>query len=100
MPKPLPRERLTLYSIDRRYGGPEEGGWWYDAPWPMGRKFSWKIPRNASLTHRRKLLDRMRQKFGVNTRSQRYSMLNGLDLEVLHEKRYGARRLRRRPHYE
>ena len=22
---------VTVYSVERRYGGPEEGGWWYDA---------------------------------------------------------------------
>lgn len=22
---------LALYEVDRAYGGPEEGGWWYDA---------------------------------------------------------------------
>lgn len=22
---------LAFYEIDRAYGGPEEGGWWYDA---------------------------------------------------------------------
>ena len=21
---------VALYELDRRYGGPEEGGWWYD----------------------------------------------------------------------
>lgn len=21
---------IAIYEIDRRYGGPEEGGWWYD----------------------------------------------------------------------
>ena len=21
---------VALYEVDRRYGGPEEGGWWYD----------------------------------------------------------------------
>jgi hypothetical protein len=21
---------INVYTIDRRYGGPEEGGWWYD----------------------------------------------------------------------
>lgn len=21
---------LAIYEIDRAYGGPEEGGWWYD----------------------------------------------------------------------
>lgn len=22
---------IGLYLVDRKYGGPEEGGWWYDA---------------------------------------------------------------------
>lgn len=22
---------VNVYELDRRYGGPEEGGWWYDA---------------------------------------------------------------------
>jgi hypothetical protein len=31
---------VTLYLVDRAYGGPEEGGWWYDtgeviATWPV-----------------------------------------------------------------
>lgn len=25
------RTILAFYEIDRAYGGPEEGGWWYDA---------------------------------------------------------------------
>ena len=27
---------VNVYAIDRRYGGPEEGGWWYDAGEPVG----------------------------------------------------------------
>jgi hypothetical protein len=26
---------VTLAHIDRRYGGPEEGGWWYDHASPL-----------------------------------------------------------------
>ena len=25
-----PVESVALYLVDRAYGGPEEGGWWYD----------------------------------------------------------------------
>lgn len=25
------RSILAFYEIDRIYGGPEEGGWWYDS---------------------------------------------------------------------
>jgi len=24
------RWHINVYELDRRYGGPEEGGWWYD----------------------------------------------------------------------
>jgi len=28
---PIPRRnRITAYATTRHYGGPEEGGWWYD----------------------------------------------------------------------
>lgn len=27
--------RATAFEVERRYGGPEEGGWWYDAGTPV-----------------------------------------------------------------
>ena len=27
----LQRGFLAVYNVDRNYGGPEEGGWWYDS---------------------------------------------------------------------
>jgi hypothetical protein len=29
------RPRLTVYEVERCYGGAEEGGWWYDAGTPV-----------------------------------------------------------------
>lgn len=29
-PETIMRTILAFYEIDRHYGGPEEGGWWYD----------------------------------------------------------------------
>lgn len=26
----MPRYWVTVYAVGRKYGGPEEGGWWYD----------------------------------------------------------------------
>lgn len=26
---------VNIYDADRAYGGPEEGGWWYDTGWPL-----------------------------------------------------------------
>ena len=28
-------EYVNLYAVTRHYGGPEEGGWWYDAGEPV-----------------------------------------------------------------
>lgn len=28
-------EYLNVYKVSRAYGGPEEGGWWYDAGYPV-----------------------------------------------------------------
>jgi hypothetical protein len=34
---PLPTIRyLNVYIVEREYGGPEEGGWWYDVGTPQG----------------------------------------------------------------
>ena len=30
MPMPRTTHIVAIYAIDRAYGGPEEGGWWYD----------------------------------------------------------------------
>lgn len=27
---------INIYRLDRHYGGPEEGGWWYDSGTPEG----------------------------------------------------------------
>lgn len=29
-PRPLLTHYVNVYRLDREYGGPEEGGWWYD----------------------------------------------------------------------
>lgn len=35
---------INIYAVERHYGGPEEGGWWYDSGTPVG-----SIP--VELTH-------------------------------------------------
>lgn len=32
----LGRRYVNAYLVTREYGGPEEGGWWYDAGTPAG----------------------------------------------------------------
>jgi hypothetical protein len=40
---------LGFYEVDREYGGPEEGGWWYDS----GRLIRvLRVEKNAERAHR------------------------------------------------
>lgn len=31
-----PRRWVNVYEVTRHYGGPQEGGWWYNYDWPVG----------------------------------------------------------------
>lgn len=33
--EPAPRWFVNVYALDRLYGGPEEGGWWFDCGEPV-----------------------------------------------------------------
>jgi hypothetical protein len=37
---------VNAYEVGRCYGGPEEGGWWYDAGTPLGSIMVENIPEN------------------------------------------------------
>lgn len=97
MPKRMRREYLTLYSVERVYGGPEEGGWWYDWYTP---KVSWTLPRNCTNAHYRKLVALMNRLHGWTSRYPRYSVLGGADAKVVCEQRRGQYETRGTMHYE
>lgn len=40
-----PELYLNLYVWDREYGGPEEGGWWYNTYAPATEHDWWRLPR-------------------------------------------------------
>lgn len=39
--------RVTLYNVNRSYGGREEGGWWYDTGWPLRRVATFRVRSKA-----------------------------------------------------
>ena len=39
---------VAVFEVDRAYGGPEEGGWWFDYGQPLPR--SCRLPFAASWT--------------------------------------------------
>jgi len=70
----LPLYIVTL-GISRNYGGPEEGGWWYD--WTdvedVKRVWGWQAARNA--------IRKLKEDY-PNSRYGRGSVLGGVDFEI------------------
>ena len=69
---------VAIVSTSRHFGGPEEGGWWYD--WSSVEKH-WKFdnPKRARRFARR--LEREEAPYAP--RHNRFSVLGGNDIEVL-----------------
>lgn len=65
---------VNVYDITRVYGGPEEGGWWYDAGEPI------ESHAFASLDDAYALYDELRATYPVT--GARYSVLGGDDFDV------------------
>jgi hypothetical protein len=71
---------LNCYAVSRHYGGPEEGGWWYDSGEPLA---SVPVPETASeeeIETTRSTLKEMFSHFSDDP--DRYSVNGGEDIEV------------------
>jgi hypothetical protein len=84
---------VCVYEVTRHYGGPEEGGWWYNWYEPV---YAIRVPTRFSMRHR----DRLARRFQKQSQGDIYSVLGGVDYVV---RRSGAKfqhATTRRPHYE
>lgn len=90
---------VNAYSVSRHYGGPEEGGWWYDAGTPLA-----SVPMKADATDEEieKEKARLTELLGwPREPSQgRYSVNGGDDFEVWVEDHPAEHFPKERPHYE
>ena len=105
---------VNVYEADRAYGGPEEGGWWYDVRTPayevenvvyvdgeFGREvvsydrrlISCKVPYR--IAHR--VADKLREKYPHTGR--RGSVLGGEDYDVVIQDHPPRHSPSERPHY-
>lgn len=88
---------VTAYAVTRHYGGPEEGGWWYDWYEPIQT-----VPTTSEDADR--IADGLRAKHSDNDQNGpqgRFSVLgNGSDLVVLVEDSPADCTTTTRPHYE
>jgi hypothetical protein len=84
---------VNVYEVDRHYGGPEEGGWWFDAGHVV---HSFHL---INRTEAESLIELLRQQF--TDTGERYSMAARYDdYRVVLEATPGADYPTERPHYE
>lgn len=84
---------VSAYSVSRHYGGPEEGGWWYD----------WRTLESSIRVNNAEQLERAKSLLsevwcpGAKTR---HSVLGGTDAEVRIEDVSGEFASTERPYYD
>lgn len=90
------RRYVNAYSVARCYGGPEEGGWWYDAGEPLA-----SVPVESDEDEERER-ERLRALFAPDFEGERHrsSVLGGDNLEIYVEDEVAAPFPSTQPHYE
>jgi hypothetical protein len=90
-------KHVNAYEVNRAYGGPEEGGWWYDFGRPLG---SILVEDNKDEIKAAK--EKLKAIFGPayeNNRT-RFSVLGEDNLEIYVQDHPAATFPSERPHYE
>jgi hypothetical protein len=90
-----PRFYLTAYALTRHWGGPEEGGWWYDR-YTYVESYSHRIKRRDA---RRRGRDLWLKHAGI-IEGDVSSVLGGTALVILPEVTRGEYATKGKPHYE
>lgn len=88
---------MTEYLIDRCYGGPEEGGWWYDWREP-GQSVLILMPREEAEALARRV--NAHEKANQSPSQGRFSVIGGPDHRVMIEETPGQYMSTHSPHYE
>ncbi len=82
---------VTAYEVTRHYGGPEEGGWWYD----------WYDPINTvPSSEPEKVVEDFKSRYEDRVEGDRFSVLGGTAVSVVIEDEPAGMKSTERPHYE
>lgn len=92
LPDGSPATFVNVYEIDRRCGGPEEGGWWYDTGEP--------VKSIICTTHEEAEEVREMLRTEYVRSGKRYSVLGGEDYDVFIEPHPAKAWPEGRPRYE
>lgn len=88
---------INAYTVQRCYGGPEEGGWWFDTGEPIE---SLELPDDATDNQIDAAKADLRGRHGWESPHSRYSVLGGLDFEIYVESHPAEIFPATWPHYE
>ena len=86
------RKFVTAYEVTRHFGGPEEGGWWYNWDKPVDT-----VPCEAQ--HAEEVRFEMESKHRHREQGDIYSVLGGTAVYIAIEDEPGASATTKRPHY-
>lgn len=84
---------VNVYSIERCYGGPEEGGWWYN--W-FNCIESYPCRNEVSDL----MQEQLEKEYNHIKHGDIYSVLGGTDLAVYIEQKPAESQTKERPYYE
>ena len=84
---------VNAYAVTRHYGGPEEGGWWYNYYQPLA-----SVP--CQVKDSQQHIDRLKEHFKEVSEGDIYSVLGGVALEVYTEDEYAKAYPTEKPYYE
>ena len=86
---------FNVYSVTRHYGGPEEGGWWYN--WHALLE---TLPFEEDAKSQEMLRDHLKKKYANEEYGDISSVLGGQEIDILVEDRPGQSASTEVPHYE
>jgi hypothetical protein len=84
---------VNIYEVTREYGGPEEGGWYYN-------NFNCVESVPVKNKHSELMQDEMKKEYSSRKHGNIYSVLGGTDIEVYIEEKPKQSETKERPYYE
>ncbi len=84
---------VNVYEVTRHYGGPEEGGWWYNTGEPIESHLVTDV-REASVVG-----DKLREEHGEG-HGNIYSVLGGVKIQVMVQNHFARYWPEETPYYE
>lgn len=96
---------VSVYLVDRAYGGPEEGGWYFDFGEPVIPKPHFPLPqfftsREDAIEHRDEVQEKLDRDFNCHLPPISSVLSQGRYAALIDENSYPKHWPERRPNYE